>query len=99
MEDATNVIPAAPDAGFHNRDPVYPADAAKRGQQGTVVLLVHVSPEGLPSGVEVTASSGCRLLDHAAREAVLGWHFHPGMQDGKAVDSQFALQVRFRLTP
>jgi protein TonB len=97
VEDADNVVPAGPDARYHNVDPVYPPAAARRGEHGTVGLLVHISPDGLPRTVDVIQSSGFKALDDSARDAVLRWHFRPGTQDGKPVDSEFALQVRFRV--
>ena len=64
------VLPASVNARFHNKEPVYPAEAQRRAEQGAVVLLIHVSPDGLPAGVDVVSSSGYALLDRAARDAV-----------------------------
>ena len=97
VEDATNVTPASPDNRYRNRDPIYPPDAARRGQQGAVVLLIHVGVDGVPTSVEITQSSGVRSLDRAAQDAVLLWHFHAGLRDGKPVPSDFPLQIRFRI--
>ena len=38
------MVPPSPDVKFHNRKPSYPTEAAFRGEQGAVVLLIHVSP-------------------------------------------------------
>ncbi|MGH7156369.1 MAG: energy transducer TonB [Acetobacteraceae bacterium] len=65
-----SVVPARPDASYHNREPIYPPDAASRGERGVVTLLIHVSPAGLATGVEVTKSSGFMLLDRAAQDAI-----------------------------
>jgi protein TonB len=97
VADTPNVIPAGPDAAYHNIDPVYPPEAARRGQQGTVELLIQVGPDGTARAVDVTSSSGFGTLDRAARDAVLAWHFRPGLRDGKPVASQFPLQIRFRI--
>jgi protein TonB len=78
-------------------EPVYPPAAARRGEEGTVALLVHVAPTGVPRSVEVIQSSGFKALDESARNAVLTWHFHPGIREGTPVDSDFTLQVRFRV--
>jgi protein TonB len=89
------VIPAAPDAIFHNRPPEYPAEAALNGEQGTVVLMIHVSPEGSTAGVDVLRSSGYALLDRAARDAVLRWRFLPAVKDGQAVASDMRMGFVF----
>jgi len=91
------VMPARADASYHNKEPVYPPDAVRRAEQGAVVLVVHVSPEGLASGVDVLQSSGYLLLDRTAREAVAQWHFLPAVKDGKPVASDMPLRVLFQL--
>jgi len=89
------VIPAAPDAVFHNRPPVYPREAAIRGEQGIVVVLIHVSPAGTAAGVDLLTSSGYALLDSAAREAVLRWRFLPAVKDGRPVASDMQMGFEF----
>lgn len=92
-----NVIPAQADARYRNRPPAYPAEALANGQQGAVTLLIHVSPAGLPMGVEVMESSGFPLLDRAARQAVETWHFLPALQDGAPIAADMPMRVRFEL--
>lgn len=91
------VVPASVDAKFRNRQPVYPREAARRAQQGVVVLLIRVSPEGLPNSVDVAQSSGYALLDGAARDAVLGWHFLPAVKDGRPIPFEMTMGVVFQL--
>jgi protein TonB len=91
------VIPASIDAKFRNREPVYPRDAVRRAEQGAVILLIHVSPQGLTGGVDILESSGFQSLDRAARDAVWGWHFLPAMRDGQPVPFDMTLRVSFRL--
>lgn len=92
-----HVIPASVDAKYHNREPDYPPDAARRAQQGSVILLIHVSPDGLATGVDVEQTSGFVALDRAARDAVLTWHFLPAVRDGTPVTFDMALRVVFHL--
>ena len=92
-----DVVPAKPDTQYRNRQPIYPKEAALRGEQGAVTLVIHVSPAGLPSGVDVTQSSGFVLLDRAAREAVAAWHFLPALRDGQPIAADMPLRVRFEL--
>ena len=90
-------VPASPDVKFHNRKPVYPSEAVLRGEQGKVVLLIHVSPEGLVSSVDVVRSSGFSELDRAAEDAVLTWHFLPSVRDGHPVSDDLPLGIVFAL--
>jgi periplasmic protein TonB len=92
-----SVIPARVDAMFRNKEPVYPPEAVRRAEQGAVMLLIHVSPEGLASGVDVLKSSGYRSLDRAARDAVTAWHFLPAVKDGEPIPFDMALRVNFQL--
>jgi TonB family protein len=94
-----NVIPAGPDTRYPNAEPVYPPEAGRRHEQGTVAVLVHVNPLGIPESVEIVHSSGYKALDDAARNAILGWHFRPGTRDGKPVESVFPFQVEFSIAP
>ena len=87
------IIPASLDDRFRNRPPIYPREAAARGDHGAVTLLIHVSDRGLTTGADVIVSSGHSALDEAALEAVQKWHFRPGLKDGKAVP--FDMPMRF----
>jgi periplasmic protein TonB len=92
-----HVMPASVDAKFRNLEPAYPLEAVRRAEQGAVVLLIHVSPDGLAAGVDVAESSGFVLLDSAAREAAAGWHFLPAVQDGRPIPFNMLLRVVFQL--
>jgi periplasmic protein TonB len=92
-----NVIPAGLDAKFRNREPVYPLEAARRAEQGAVILLIHVSPEGVPTDVAVAQSSGYVLLDNSARDAVMSWHFLPAVRDGQPIPFNMQFRVVFHL--
>jgi periplasmic protein TonB len=90
-----HILPARPDAVFHNRPPEYPAEAAQNGEEGAVVLVVHISPSGRAAGVDVLSSSGYVLLDRAAMEAVSRWRFLPAVKDGEPVSSDMSMQFVF----
>ncbi len=92
-----NVIPASLDAKYRNKEPVYPPDAVRHAQQGTVVVIAHVAPNGLAAGVDVALSSGYPSLDRAARDAVATWHFLPAVKDGRAIPFDMKLRVVFQL--
>jgi protein TonB len=87
------VIPARPDDAYRNRPPIYPRDAARRGQQGAVLVVIHVSPAGAAMGADIVESSGYPLLDKAALDAVLTWRFRPAAsRDGTVA---FDMPMRF----
>lgn len=88
-----NLLPASIDDRSRNRPPVYPAEAARRRETGTVIVLIRVSSLGTTEGAEVITSSGHRSLDRAAVEAVMAWRFRPAIQDGRAVP--FEMPMRF----
>ncbi|HHO47158.1 MAG TPA: energy transducer TonB [Desulfobacteraceae bacterium] len=87
---------AAPLAA-ENRPPVYPELARKRGWEGTVVLAVRVTEEGLVQSAEIHSSSSYRLLDDAALRAVRRWRFRPGAVEGRAAAMQVLVPVHFVL--
>ncbi len=91
------LMPPTADPKFRNRKPSYPPEAAKRGEEGAVVLMIHVSPDGLVSGVDIAESSGFGLLDQAAREAALSWHFLPAVRNGHPVPFDMPLRIKFSL--
>ena len=87
------ILPARADDRARNRPPLYPLEAARRRQQGTVIVIIHVSPEGLAAGADIAQSSGYPLLDQAAREAVLTWRFVPAVRGG--IPIPFDMPMRF----
>ena len=92
-----HMVPAKVDAKFRNREPVYPLEAILHAQQGAVLLLIHVLPDGLPAGIDIEKSSGFAALDRAARDAVWGWHFLPAVRDGQPMAFDMELRVVFHL--
>ena len=93
----SQLIPASPDDTTRNRPPIYPRAAALRGEQGTVVMLIRVSPMGLAEGAEVVASSGHPSLDQAAVNAVLTWRFRPAVRDGRAIPFDMPMRIVFAM--
>jgi periplasmic protein TonB len=79
--------------------PDYPVRARRRGEQGTVMLRVLVGSDGAVLRAEIAQSSGYRLLDDAAVEAVRKrWRFVAARRDGEAVESWVIVPIRFALT-
>jgi protein TonB len=91
------IIPPGIDSKYRNREPVYPRAAAERGQEGAVTLLIHVAPDGHGESVEIQQSSGYRVLDQAAYDAVITWHFHAAIKNGEVVSSELPVRIQFTL--
>ncbi len=80
-----------------NPPPVYPRQARRRGWQGVLTLEVLVSSGGEPLEIKLITSSGHRILDQAARDAVGGWRFSPGRRGNEAIEMRVRVPVRFEL--
>lgn len=98
--------PAAPapvsaprfDAAYlNNPPPAYPSLSRRLGEEGRVLLRVHVTPEGGADDVRVHASSGSSLLDEAAAAAVRKWRFVPARQGGNPVAAWVQVPIAFKL--
>jgi protein TonB len=81
-----------------NPEPLYPAVARRRGQEGLVVMTVKVTAAGRAANVELKESSGFALLDDTALEAVRRWEFEPARVGSRAVEAEIEVPVRFKLS-
>jgi protein TonB len=82
---------------LRNPPPVYPAEAKRNGQQRVALFRVVVSAAGHAESVTLIKSSGYRILDASALEAVRKWKFHPATIGGVKVSSTVKVPVRFTL--
>lgn len=81
----------------YNPPPTYPRAARRQHHEGTVRLRVSVDAAGGVDDVEVIASSGSKLLDDAAQEAVRHWRFEPGRRGETSVACRVHMPIHFRL--
>ena len=77
--------------------PKYPPEEARRGIQGTTILIVSIDASGGVLDVEVERSSGNRNLDRAAVQAARRWKFNPEVRNGQKVASRVRVPVDFKL--
>lgn len=77
--------------------PVYPAQAKRRQQQGTVWLEVRLSAQGRQLAVQVLRTSGVPSLDKAALAAVRKWQFLPEQHNGVGVPSRVHIPIEFAI--
>jgi protein tonB len=76
--------------------PRYPAISMEEGEEGTVRIAVHVSPEGKIVSVKVPSKRFLRL-DRAAHKAALEGIYFPAIRDGKPVDTRLFISFNFIL--
>jgi len=74
-----------------------PAEAARAGLSGNVLLLIEVLENGRVGKIVVSRSSGSQILDEAARESVSRWRFDPAWepQGKKPVRVMTSVWVRY----
>jgi len=65
--------------------PDYPASAARSGDTGTTTLALLVGTDGRVSSARIEQSSGSRVLDRAALNALSLCKFKPAMNNGVPV--------------
>jgi TonB family protein len=76
---------------IHMVTPQYRADLRKWHIQGTVLVLLHVRPDGSVQSVDTIQSSGNSTLDEQAKEAFLGFRFRPGRSMNVKMAMTFSL--------
>ena len=77
--------------------PRYPQSSRMRGEEGDVVLSLHVTASGEVDRVEVVASSGFADLDEAAVKAAQKARFAPARSGSRRVDAHARLTLTFKL--
>ncbi|MCH2485780.1 MAG: energy transducer TonB, partial [Gammaproteobacteria bacterium] len=80
-----------------NPKPHYPLLARSQGIEWRVLVNVLISVRGTVKTIGVGQSSGSRLLDKAAVQAVKKWRFHPVLHNGKAIPSSESVPIVFKL--
>jgi protein TonB len=92
------VLDAEPDYQaeyLHNPKPPYPTAAVRMGYQGLVLLDIEVLADGSVGGVQLLKSSGYKILDNAAMQAVKTWRFTPGRRLGQPVTAHATVPIRY----
>jgi protein TonB len=76
---------------------VYPPEAARRHQQGTVVFMLYINGSGELDKIEIVKSSGFPLLDEAAIREMKLSKFQPAMDGAIPIRSRAQASVTYRL--
>jgi TonB family protein len=80
-----------------NAYPRYPMLARSRGEEGVVLISAEVLANGKVGRLGIKKTSGFRLLDQSALEAVKNWRFEPARRIGIPVTVWVEIPVRFAL--
>jgi periplasmic protein TonB len=76
---------------------IYPPEAARRHQQGVVVLMLYINGSGTLDKIEIVKSSGFPLLDAAAIKEMKQSRFEPAMDGTIPIRSRAQASVTYRL--
>jgi len=82
---------------IHRVEPQYPAEATARHIQGLVTLEVQIGGDGVVRNITVV--DGDPVLAEAALQAVRQWRYRPYSVDGRPVEMQTRITIRFTLPP
>jgi protein TonB len=97
--ESEGIIKLAPDAAedsvVHRVEPEYPEQARQQRIQGPVVLETRIHPDGTVEDLKVV--SGQPLLADAAIAAVKQWRFRPHSVNGRQVEMQTRVTIKFTL--
>ena len=81
---------------IHYVEPQFSASSKEAFVEGVVKLKTTVTPEGLPSDIEITKSLNTDE-DRTAADAVKQWRFQPGTKGGEAVHVRVSIEIAFHL--
>jgi TonB family protein len=76
----------------------YPPIAVKHGQEGVVTLCLKIMTDGTVGDASVVKSSGYAQLDASALVSVGYWRYRPAARNGKPVEADYMVRIRFRLS-
>ena len=77
----------------------YPTEARRLNEEGSVVIVVHIDNTGIPTGVDISQSSGFKDLDQASVDcAMQGWRYAPALMNGNPISSTKQYRITWKLT-
>jgi len=74
----------------------YPAEAAKNGTKGYVIINILIAKDGSVEIAKVLESQPVGIFDNAALNAVRSWRFSPAMYKAKPVKMWAKQKIRFQ---
>jgi len=86
-----------PPSFLSRQEPAYPERARRAGVEGVVGVRIALAQDGSVRQVELTQSSGSRLLDEAALTAARASTFAPASRNRTPVEAEAVANYRFEL--
>jgi TonB family protein len=83
---------------IHKTDPQYTKEALDVKLEGTVVLSLVITVDGVPSEINVVRGLGSGL-DEKAIECLQLWRFIPAMRYGEPLPQKATVEINFWLPP
>ena len=77
---------------------VYPEEAKKAGEQGTVLVQIKIGEDGKPKETKILKSFGSKACDEAAQKAIMKTQWKPAQQRDENVSVWITLPVEFKLS-
>jgi TonB family protein len=75
----------------------WPEQSRRRGEEGLVIVRLHVTAAGCAEGAGLSASSGFPDLDQTVMQFYETLTFLPAQQNGVAAPADVAMPIRFKL--
>lgn len=89
--------PRSDAAHLNNPAPRYPSLSRRMGEQGRVLLDVHIQPDGTVGEIRLKKSSGFSRLDEAAIDAVRRWRYVPAKRGDTPIPFWYVQPIDFAL--
>ena len=86
-----------PPSFLSRQEPAYPERARRAGVEGVVGVRIALAADGSVRQVELTQSSGSRLLDEAALAAARASTYTPASRNRTPVESEAVASYRYEL--
>jgi protein TonB len=91
------VLPSSDADYLNNPKPSYPPMSKRLGEQGKVMVRVHIGTDGNPDRAEIKRSSGFERLDKSALEYIMKCRFVAGKVNGVPQPMWYEAPVNFVL--
>ncbi len=92
------ITPPKIDISRNNDQPVYPASARDKKEEGNTVLAIYVETSGRPSKINVETTSGFDDLDQTAVASANDWRYVPASSGRKELPGWMKATVHFQLS-
>lgn len=93
------LVDAVPDPRYaRDFQPPYPPAMQRQEEEGRVTVRLRIGADGRVLSVEKLSATDDAFWDATERQALRKWRFRPATRDGRPVESERVMTVRFRLS-